>query len=673
MKRFNNLPILTKALIPLIIVFILLFVTLSVVTFSELSTISKDIYKQEKNQLQKDITQSLNTKTELLKNIVISISQNGAVLENMYNEEREAIFDEVSKLYNALELSNSFKKPLIQVVDATGASYVKSWNKKAYGAVVKGRNSVKVVQENKKVFVGNEITRGGLMIVATAPLIFEEEAGEDDEEEESFAGVSQDGYLGSIDFILRFNNIVFKKNDPTDNRDLLVLVHKEKLKTALLIKNPKMVGDYYVDLSDDTIDTSFLQASQKIDLDTLFKNGFYTDNKYFYTYKDVLNVKGKKEGVLLLGKPIVEVNQTIDNTSNAFMLIISIVFIAIFAVLVILVFVLRKVVSVPINELTDVAKDLSKGESDLTKRLNVESYDEIGKTSGFINKFIEKVQEVVSKVTVTGQQTASEINIITKNLKDMNTRMDEERKIVKNTTLLTANIDTLLEHSVTDSIATVKKVNSSIETLEVAHNTINELVDNVNTAAEKEHEMAESLSQLSKEAEDVKSVLTIISDIADQTNLLALNAAIEAARAGEHGRGFAVVADEVRKLAERTQHSLSEINATINVIVQSIIDTGNQMESNAKSINLLVSSTNEVEAKINDTVAYIQEAAEIAKNSETDSKELADNTKDIINNIDNVNMISLKNSESLRDIDEKAMELQNGANELNKQLNLFKV
>jgi methyl-accepting chemotaxis protein len=158
-------------------------------------------------------------------------------------------------------------------------------------------------------------------------------------------------------------------------------------------------------------------------------------------------------------------------------------------------------------------------------------------------------------------------------------------------------------------------------------NKLQEAAQKVQSIDAESRDTADKATEVIRQSEDIKSVINIISDIAEQTNLLALNAAIEAARAGEHGRGFAVVADEVRKLAERTQKSLAEINANINVLVQSISDIGATIEHQATEVSVINDTISDIDAKTQGNTEIVRNVDSVAREVKQMAQENLEVTK----------------------------------------------
>ena len=325
-----------------------------------------------------------------------------------------------------------------------------------------------------------------------------------------------------------------------------------------------------------------------------------------------------------------------------------------------------------LRTIQDAAEDLASSDGDLTKRIPVIGRNEIGALAQKINLFIDKVHNTIVETKSSGSENSSVAAELSATALEIGRRAEDEAALVADTSKTGEEVFEALQKAVTTVNASEKNVLEAAQTLERANRSISHLLNTINHTGAKESDLAQNITHLQEEANGVKEVLDIISDIADQTNLLALNAAIEAARAGEHGRGFAVVADEVRKLAERTQKSLSEITATINLVIQSINDISGEMQANAKDFEAAVTQVTEVEEEIVSVNGALTEAAQVSRESARSSNEIAQEMKDVIENMKNITEISTQNARSVEEIAGAAEHLSKLTEELSHRLELFK-
>lgn len=308
---------------------------------------------------------------------------------------------------------------------------------------------------------------------------------------------------------------------------------------------------------------------------------------------------------------------------------------------------------------------------DLNYKIEYAAKDEIGEIVSNFNDLLNVLESTIKDAKTSSNENASVSGELSATSTQIGKNAEQGAKIVAETIGEITRVKNVIESGASNAERSKTEIQEAGDKLLSAKKKMITLGAEIEEASEAESALAHKLEQMSHDAQQVKQILTVISDIAEQTNLLALNAAIEAARAGEHGRGFAVVADEVRKLAERTQKSLTEINATISVIVQSIGDSSEQMGKNATNIQKLVGVSKSVEEALMDSANIMDKNVDgISKRAE-ESMELSKDAQKIVKLIGDVDNLSSSNVRSVEEIASSAEHLYKLTEQLNAKLNQF--
>ncbi|MBE0495149.1 MAG: methyl-accepting chemotaxis protein [Campylobacterales bacterium] len=298
--------------------------------------------------------------------------------------------------------------------------------------------------------------------------------------------------------------------------------------------------------------------------------------------------------------------------------------------------------------------------------------DEIADAMDAVNALLRDLSKAIDGAKHTAIENASVAQELSSTSLSIGRRTEESATQMDQTTQATQAVATLLKTSEESSSRSGELIQASALEVDDAAKEVLEVSGQLQNVVVQQNELSVELEQLSLQAEEVKSVLTVIADIADQTNLLALNAAIEAARAGEHGRGFAVVADEVRKLAERTQKSLDESNATVALIVQSVATSAASMQKSAKNIEALGEKAKNTETLMRKSVEGITRAKGIALQTVQDAKNGAKETAQTLKRIQTLNELTSTNARSVEEIAAAAEHLSKLSENLSHSLAVFK-
>jgi len=375
-------------------------------------------------------------------------------------------------------------------------------------------------------------------------------------------------------------------------------------------------------------------------------------------------------GVLEVVTPLTAVVDSSNWLSTKVIIILSI---SLAIALTALTLLFRRIVRQPLQNIESSINAIASGEADLNRKLEVESDDELGRISQSFNQFMDKMKNIVTNLVAVSDALRENAH----NLKDMassstnfaSQQRQESEVLATAINEMTASIAEIRESSA-QAADSLDQVNDNVDT---SNEETKQNVVAINTLSSDVSQVVGVIQELQEESRNIGAVLDVIKAIAEQTNLLALNAAIEAARAGEQGRGFAVVADEVRALAGRTQESTVEIQATVERLQQKAENATKVIDESSQHTSDCVDLSNSVSGKLNTAHDQVDLLAGLTHQIASAISEQTNVSNELDQNVVRLNDAACNILDELDKLKSLTDNLDLTANEIYQELGKFKV
>ncbi|OOE57252.1 methyl-accepting chemotaxis protein [Salinivibrio sp. ML323] len=398
---------------------------------------------------------------------------------------------------------------------------------------------------------------------------------------------------------------------------------------------------------------------------------WYADVQEVWVYDIMMPVyvDGRLWGAFDVGIPITEVDSAANGIAIAQLTAIGLIFVGCTLVLV---WLLGRLFA-PLKGLEDALTDISKGDGDLTVRLPVTGNNEITRISVAFNTFVEKIDQIIANVVETGEELGrSAESLRDKAAHSLKRGESQSEQALLVVTSMNEMIATINEISQSASSAADSASSANSET-EAGKQTLSEATATINQLDTEMDNMSTVITSLAERTQSIVSILDVIRGISEQTNLLALNAAIEAARAGEAGRGFAVVADEVRSLATKTSQSTEEIQSTIDHLQQEAKNAVDAMDTSKALTTEGNRATEQALTALESIATQVSTILDMNTHVATATEEQSSVANEINVNMDTVNQAAQAGLDDSHSLEASSQDLAGLARTLDHHVGAFKI